>query len=91
MVGGIPEVVVHDETGLLVPLAQQKETPFNPLNPHAYASDLAHQINRLMQDPTMRHKFAQSGRKRAVELFSWNSIAEQTRALYQNLIAAHVR
>ena len=47
MVGGIPEVVIHDETGFLVPLAQQKETPFNPLHPSAYASDLAHQSNRL--------------------------------------------
>tara|TARA_B110000008_G_scaffold270065_1_gene299931 strand:- start:179 stop:1399 length:1221 start_codon:yes stop_codon:yes gene_type:complete len=91
MVGGIPEVVVHDETGLLVPLAQQKETPFNPLHPSAYASDLAHQINRLMEDPAMRHKFAQAGRKRAVDIFSWHSIAEQTRELYKNLIASHTR
>ena len=80
MVGGIPEVIVHDETGLLVPLAQQKETPFNPLHPSAYASDLAHQINRLMEDPAMRQKFAQAGRKRAIELFSWQSIAEQIRS-----------
>jgi glycogen synthase len=91
MVGGIPEVVVHDETGLLVPLAQQKETPFNPLHPSAYASDLAHQINRLMEDPAMRQKFAQAGRKRAVDVFSWHSIAEQTRELYKTLIASHSR
>lgn len=88
MVGGIPEVVVHDETGLLVPLAQQKETPFNPLHPHAYASDLAHQINRLMEAPEMRQQFALAGRKRAVEMFSWHSIASQTSELYKNLIAA---
>jgi glycosyltransferase involved in cell wall biosynthesis len=41
-----------------------------------------------MEDPAMRQKFAQAGRKRAIELFSWQSIAEQTRALYQSLIAS---
>ena len=38
MVGGIPEVVVHDEeTGFLVPVAQQRESPFAPLHPADYA------------------------------------------------------
>jgi len=50
-VGGIPEVVVHDETGYLVPLAQSHESPFSPLNPEAFAKDLAHQVNRLMENP----------------------------------------
>ncbi|MFT4901732.1 MAG: starch synthase [Lentimonas sp.] len=86
MVGGIPEVVVHDETGFLVPLSQQKESPFNPLQPDGFARDLAHQINRLMEDPEKREKFAKAGRKRAVEMFSWSSIAEQTRHLYESLL-----
>lgn len=86
MVGGIPEVVVHDETGYLVPVAQQHESPFAPINPAAYAEDLAHQINRLMKDPEKRRQFAQAGRTRAVEQFSWASIARQTRDLYANLI-----
>jgi glycogen synthase len=86
MVGGIPEVVIHDETGFLVPVAQQNESPFAPLHPNAYAKDLAHQINRLMKDPAKRARFAKAGRKRAVEQFSWNSIAQQTRDLYASLI-----
>ena len=85
MVGGIPEVVVHDETGFLVPVAQQTESPFTPLHPTAYAKDLAHQVNRLMEDPEKRDRFAKAGRKRAVERFSWTSIAEQTRDLYASL------
>jgi glycosyltransferase involved in cell wall biosynthesis len=85
MVGGIPEVVVHDETGFLVPVAQQTESPFAPLHPTAYAKDLAHQVNRLMEDPEKRKRFAKAGRKRAVERFSWTSIAEQTRDLYTSL------
>jgi glycogen synthase len=86
MVGGIPEVVVHDETGFLVPVAQQHESPFAPLHPNAYAKDLAHQINRLMKDPAKRARFAKAGRKRAVTQFSWTSIAQQTRDLYASLI-----
>jgi starch synthase len=85
MVGGIPEVVVHDETGFLVPLAQQNESPFAPLHPTAFAKDLAHQVNRLMDDPEKRERFAKAGRQRAVEQFSWTSIARQTRDLYASL------
>ncbi|HBM86117.1 MAG TPA: glycogen synthase, partial [Opitutae bacterium] len=85
-VGGIPEVVVHDETGYLVPLAQSNESPFSPLNPEAFAKDLAHQINRLMENPERREAFGKAGRKRAIEHFSWTSIAEQTQALYKDLI-----
>ncbi|MFQ3240470.1 MAG: starch synthase [Lentimonas sp.] len=85
-VGGIPEVVVHDETGYLVPLAQSRETPFSPLNPEAFAEDLAHQVNRLMENPERREAFGKAGRQRAIDHFSWTSIAQQTQALYQDLI-----
>ena len=85
MVGGIPEVVVHDETGYLVPVAQQQKSPFAPLHPAEYAKNLAHGINRLMENPERRERFAKAGRKRAVEQFSWTSIAEQTRDLYASL------
>jgi glycogen synthase len=84
-VGGIPEVVVHNETGYLVPLAQMKESPFTPLYPENFAKDLAYQINRLMADPEKRERFARAGRKRAIEQFSWSSIARQTLDLYKSL------
>jgi starch synthase len=32
-VGGIPEVVVEDETGFLVPVDQYDESPFSPRDP----------------------------------------------------------
>jgi glycogen synthase len=85
-IGGIPEVVVHDETGYLVPLAQSQESPFSPLKPNAFAKDLAFQINRLMENPKRREAFGKAGRKRAIEHFSWSSIAKQTEALYASLI-----
>ena len=86
-VGGIKEVVVDGETGLLVPLEQMQESPFEAADPDRFARDLAGAINRLMTDEPLRERMAKAGRRRAVEKFSWAAIAEQTRDLYASLIA----
>ncbi len=86
-VGGIKEVVVHGETGFLVPIEQMTESPFEPVNPDQFARDLAARINELMANPELRARFARAGRQRARANFSWSAIAEQTRDLYQSLIA----
>ena len=84
-VGGIKEVVVHGETGFLVPLEQMQESPFEPVNPDRFARDLAARINELMSQPDLRARFAKAGRERAIARFSWSSIVEQTRDLYESL------
>ena len=38
-VGGIKEVVVHNETGILIPVEQQTEAPFEPVDPDKFARD----------------------------------------------------
>jgi alpha-maltose-1-phosphate synthase len=85
-VGGIPEVVVDGETGLLVPVEFRSDDPMTPADPEGLASDLAAAINSLMADPERRAAMGTAGRRRAVEQFSWSSIAEQTVALYQGLL-----
>ena len=85
-VGGIKEVVVHGATGWLVPVAQMKESPFEPVNPDQFSRDLAARINNLMADPEQRANFGKAGRKRAEEKFSWAAIAKQTLALYQSVL-----
>ncbi|MDB6171144.1 MAG: putative glycogen synthase, ADP-glucose transglucosylase [Chthoniobacteraceae bacterium] len=85
-VGGIKEVVVHGETGYLVPIEQMTESPFEPMNPEQFSKDLAARINELMADPALREKMGKAGRRRAVEKFSWESIAQQTHALYKSLL-----
>jgi glycogen synthase len=85
-VGGIKEVVVDGETGFLVPLEQGKEGSFEPTNPEKFARDLAKRINQLMKDRQLREKFGKAGRKRVEEHFSWASIAQKTKALYQTLV-----
>jgi starch synthase len=77
-VGGIPEVVVPGETGLLVPLEE----------PEAFERGLAAAITELMSDPDRRTEMGRAGRRRAVEHFSWSSIARQTVDLYESVVAA---
>jgi glycogen synthase len=84
-VGGIKEVVVDGTTGLLVPVDQQTETPFEAVDPDRYARDLAAAVNRLMGDAPLRQQMAATGRRRAIEHFSWKSIARKTLALYKTL------
>ena len=84
-VGGIKEVVVQGETGLLVPLEQQTESPFEAVDPGKFARDLADGINELMRDDAKRRAMALAGRQRAVDHFSWKSIARKTQALYKTL------
>ena len=86
-VGGIKEVVVHGETGFLVPLRQMQESPFEPVDPDRFARDFAARINELMADPALRARFAAAGRRRAEEQFSWGAIAKQTQRLYGSLVA----
>jgi glycogen synthase len=85
-VGGIKEVVVPYETGLLVQLDQQNESPFEATDPARFAKDLAEAVNTLMADPGKCRLMGVAGRKRAVERFSWTSIAERTKALYETLV-----
>jgi glycogen synthase len=84
-VGGIKEVVVHNETGLLIPVEQQKEAPFEPVNPDKFAKDLANGINKVIADPTLRKSMAKKGRKRVEEHFDWIAIAKQVEELYKSL------
>ncbi len=86
-VGGIKEVVVHGETGFLVPLEQMTQSPFEPVNPDRFARDLAQRVNELMADPAMRERFGKAGRRRAEDHFSWAAIAKQTVRLYESLQA----
>ena len=85
-VGGMKEVILHDETGLLIPLEQQKESPFEATNPEQFAKDLASGINELMRDPERRERMAKAGRERVIEKFSWAEIAQETLDLYKSLV-----
>jgi alpha-maltose-1-phosphate synthase len=83
-VGGIPEVVVPEETGLLVDLTLSPGT-FEPTDPAAFSAALAAAINRLAADPELRARMGKRGRQRVLDHFSWDAIAETTLGLYRTL------
>lgn len=85
-VGGIKEVVVHGETGLLIPLEQQKEAPFEPIDPDKFSRDLANGVNTVINDKALREKMAKNGRKRVEDYFDWIAITKQVEDLYKSLI-----
>ncbi|WP_018526332.1 glycogen synthase [Alkalispirochaeta alkalica] len=84
-VGGIPEVVVPDETGLLVDLDLERGT-FIPRDPEMFSRDLAEAINRVAGDKALARQMGQAGRRRAEEHFSWRAIARKTLNLYEALL-----
>jgi glycosyltransferase involved in cell wall biosynthesis len=85
-VGGIPEVVVDGETGVLVPLEQQTDSPFEPLDPARFSADLASAVNRVLGDAALRERLIRAGRERVEREFAWSAIARQTADLYATLL-----
>ena len=85
-VGGIKEVVIEGETGLLISLEQQTSAPFEPVNPDQFSRDLAEGINILINNKSLRDKMAKNGRKRVEDFFDWTAIAKQTENIYKSLI-----
>ncbi|MGB5464183.1 MAG: glycogen synthase [Aureibaculum sp.] len=85
-VGGIKEVVIDGETGILVPLEQQNAAPFEPIDPDRFSRDLANGVNKLINNDELRNKMAKKGRKRVEDHFDWIAIAKQVEALYKSLI-----
>ncbi|MBV9768163.1 MAG: glycosyltransferase [Bryobacterales bacterium] len=70
---GVPFVSLHERTGLTVP----------PADPQALASA----INRLLDDPCLRHSLGQAGLSRAQREFSLDTMLNRTLQLYQRVTA----
>ena len=87
-VGGIPEVVIDGETGVLVPLDQQTGSPFEPLDPQQFSADLAKAINRLLGDSPLRQRLANNAQRRVEHYFAWPAIARQTAELYNSVLSS---
>ena len=86
-VGGITEVVVDGETGFLVDPDLSDVFPHDPKDADAFATRLADGINKLIRDPVLAKRLGQAGRLRVEKKFSWQSIAVQTKELYEKLVA----
>ena len=74
-VGGIPEVVVDGETGLLVRFDEE-----------TFEQDLSKAITKVMSDETLATRYGRAGQVRAAAQFGWDKVAESTINLYRSLI-----
>jgi N-acetyl-alpha-D-glucosaminyl L-malate synthase BshA len=70
-VGGIPEVVVSGESGVLLPFGD--------------TAGMKRAIEELIQNPKQRCALGQAGRKRARAIFSAAAIVQRYEALYRRL------
>lgn len=86
--GGIPEVVVDGQTGILVPIEQLEDGSGQPLDEGKFVRDFAEALNRVLADPEIK-SMGQAGRRRVEEHFSWDSIALETIRVYKDAIAAN--
>ncbi len=78
-VGGIPEVVVNGETGELI--------HYSGSGPDL-ERELASKITALMSNPKKLTEYGVASRKRAIDAFSWEAIAEETIELYRKVLGA---
>src|SRR5207253_1382385 len=76
-VGGILEVVVDGETGLLV----------EPGRPDALAAALT----RVLENPALGRSMGRAGRRRVEERFTWARVAERTEQAYADAAAEFER
>ena len=81
------EIIIPGETGTLVPLEQQTESPFEATDPDAFAKDLGAAINELVQDQERCDTMGKAGRQRVLNAFSWAEIAKETLGLYEKVCA----
>lgn len=71
-VGGVPEVIIENETGLLV-------TAQSP-------NELASAMTNLVENPDKRKAMGQAGYQRALDHFSIESTVEKTEDMYRQLL-----
>jgi len=72
-VGGLLDLVVDGETGVLVP---PRDVPA-----------LRGALERLLADPDLRRRLGEAGRARVQERFSWPAVTDATIAAYEDALA----
>jgi glycosyltransferase involved in cell wall biosynthesis len=71
-VGGLRDLVVHEETGLLVPPGDVQA--------------LRAALERLLDDEALRRRYGQAGRERIGEQFTWGRFGDATLQAYEDAL-----
>ena len=85
--GGIPDVIVDGETGLLVPIEQVQDGTGTPIDPARFEADLAERLTTLVTDTETAKAMGQAARRRVEEHFAWEAIAQRTMDVYNWVLA----
>ena len=85
--GGIPDVIVDGETGLLVPIEQVQDGTGTPIDPARFEADLAERLTTLVTDTEAAKAMGQAARHRVEEHFAWQAIAQRTMDVYNWVLA----
>ena len=72
-IGGMPELVVDGETGLIVPPADSRA--------------LGEAVESVLDDPARARRLGARAREHVVERFTWRAVAERCLAAYRHLAA----
>jgi glycosyltransferase involved in cell wall biosynthesis len=75
-VGGIPEAVLHEQTGLLVPPGDERS--------------LAEALQRLLSDAPLRHRLSRVAQQAAAQ-FDWQVLAASVQAVYDEALSRDTR
>ncbi|SDD30489.1 glycogen synthase (ADP-glucose) [Sanguibacter gelidistatuariae] len=86
--GGIPEVVDHGVTGLLVPIDQVQDGTGTPTDPEKFVTDLVAALVAVVSDPARAAQMGAAARKRVEDHFAWAAIADRTLEVYQTVLTA---
>ncbi len=76
-VGGLPEVVVQGETGLVVPRED--------------VAALAQAMQQLIADPELRRRFGAAGRARVLAHYGWPHSVDAMLRCFDEVVARHAR
>ena len=71
--GGMPEILIEGETGLVCPIKD--------------SASLSKNLLRVLEDPDLAQRMASAGRARVEAMFSTTSMVEGTLAVYRRLLA----
>jgi glycosyltransferase involved in cell wall biosynthesis len=88
-VGGIPEIIINEETGFLIDLDFADAKTFALKDPNKMHQDFADKLNLLLSNADLAEKMGKKSRERVESIFSWENIAMQTLAFYQKVLEKH--
>ncbi|MBI9114996.1 glycogen synthase [Sanguibacter suaedae] len=84
--GGIPEVVDHGTTGLLVPIDQVQDGTGTPVDPERFVTDLADALVQVVTDPDRAREMGVASRRRVEDHFAWDAIGRRTLDVYEAVL-----